>query len=430
MHYDQATMSVTPASQPALDPLLADFFEEAACLLDAFHDHLLVWESPSAGPTSDDLLPARWSEMFRAMHTLKGLAGMFGLTTVHQLAHEVEDVLQTMRQRRAIPARDVIDVLFVADDRMLQLLEALAQGHAEPCCAEVIDRLRSVLALDEVADATSTSCRAENSESHEPAARPMERSVRVLADQLDRFAQLAERMNVARASLAEVCGELQPSPAADALRDTLVQLEQLAADLQRTVADACLTTLEPVLRRLRRVVREVARQSGKSVRLRIDGGDVRIDKRLADQMAQVLVPLVQNAVDHGIETPDERARAGKPATGTVTITAQRAADRLLLHVADDGRGLDAEAITARAVEQRLIEPHQAGRLTQAEIVQLITAPGLSTARQVTTTSGRGVGMDIVRDRIEALGGRLQIDTQAGHGTKFRIELPARGYSYF
>jgi len=193
--------------------------------------------------------------------------------------------------------------------------------------------------------------------------------------------------------------------------------------LRESALDLRVVPIERLLDQFPRVVRELARTQGKKIRLAIDGGGVRIDKSMVETLYDPLLHMVRNAVDHAVETPEARAAAGKPAQANLTVRAVQRSSRVLLEIADDGRGIDTEAVRAKAVRQGLVAAEDSRRLSPGDVHAFIFAPGFSTAETVTETSGRGVGMDVVRDAVLRLGGGIAIDTRPGQGTRFTIDLP-------
>jgi two-component system chemotaxis sensor kinase CheA len=194
-------------------------------------------------------------------------------------------------------------------------------------------------------------------------------------------------------------------------------------DLQRSVMKIRMVPVEQLFRRFPRVVRDVARQCGKDIELIVKGGDTDLDKRILDAIAEPLTHLVRNAIGHGIEPGEERVRAGKRPQGTLRLNAYHQGNQVVIEVADDGHGIDAEKVRERALSQGLLTAEEAGRLTDAETLELIFRPGFSTAAEITELSGRGVGLDVVQSVLDRLKGTVQIETEAGRGTTFRLRLP-------
>ena len=201
------------------------------------------------------------------------------------------------------------------------------------------------------------------------------------------------------------------------------QLERISDGIQKSVMDTRMLPIGPLFSRFKRVIRDITRGNGKDVRLMIRGEKTELDKRMIDELGDPLIHMVRNAADHGIESPEERRRAGKPPQGTVTLDAFHRGNRIFVQVRDDGRGLDAEKLRAKAIAKGILSPQDAERLTPQQAYQLIWEPGFSTAEAVTEVSGRGMGMDIVRSKIEQLSGSIQLDSELGVGTTITIKLP-------
>ena len=234
----------------------------------------------------------------------------------------------------------------------------------------------------------------------------------------DELLSLAEELSVHARRLNE---ELAARPASDPVSRALGELGATTRELQRTVMDVRLMPLSTVTGGLARVVRDVTRGTDTEARLEIAGEDVRLDRSIIDRLGDPIVHLVRNAVDHGIEPGDEREAAGKPREGTVELRARREGSEVVVTVEDDGRGVDVDAVFERAVERDLVASD--ADLTEAETLDLLFHPGFSTTEEVTKTSGRGVGLDVVRDVAEALNGDVAVETEPGEGTTIRLTLP-------
>jgi two-component system chemotaxis sensor kinase CheA len=207
------------------------------------------------------------------------------------------------------------------------------------------------------------------------------------------------------------------------LFEAIHQLDRVSDGIQKSVMDIRMVPIGPLFTRFNRVVRDIARAGGKQIRLVIAGEKTELDKRMIDELGDPLVHLVRNSADHGIEPPDERKAAGKPGQGTVTLNAFHRGNSIVIEVHDDGKGLDTAHIRRKALDQGLVTEAEAERLTNRQIQQLIWKPGLSTADKVTDISGRGMGMDIVKTKIENLSGAVEIFSEQGQGTTITIRLP-------
>ena len=207
------------------------------------------------------------------------------------------------------------------------------------------------------------------------------------------------------------------------LFETIHQLDRVSDGIQQSVMDTRMLPIGPLFTRFNRVIRDITRSNGKSIRLAISGEKTELDKRMIDELSDPLIHMVRNSADHGIESPEVRAAAGKPRQGTVTLDAFHRGNCIIIRVSDDGAGLDAERIRRKAVQRGLIGEADAEKMTLRQVHQLIWEPGLSTAEKVTEVSGRGMGMDIVKSKIEELNGTVDLDSEPGRGTTMTIKLP-------
>ncbi|WP_239641025.1 ATP-binding protein [Natrialba taiwanensis] len=251
-------------------------------------------------------------------------------------------------------------------------------------------------------------------------------SVRVDVEQIDELLTLVEGLVTSRVRLRHEVesGQFGQSVAdAGAITDELDDLEDLTTDLQETVMDVRLVPLRTVANRLPRVVRDIARDQGKTVAFEMSGEDVELDRSILDRLRDPLIHLVRNAVDHGIESPEERDAADKPEEGTVEVSASRSRDRVVITVSDDGSGLDPERLRSEAVEEGVLSADDAAALDDESVADLVFHPGFSTTEEVTDVSGRGVGMDVVKRTIEDLDGSVSIETEPEEGTTVTMSVP-------
>ena len=251
------------------------------------------------------------------------------------------------------------------------------------------------------------------------AAQEAETSIRVSVDKVDALINLVGELVITQAMLKQVSGGLDPAHA-EQLFAGLDLLERNTRDLQEAVIGVRMLPVDAVFRRFPRLVRDLSGRLGKHVRLRTIGESTELDKGLIEKIADPLVHLVRNSIDHGLEMPDARRAAGKDETGTITLTASHQGGHIVIEVIDDGRGLNRAKILEKAQERGIVVPENP---TDSQVWDLIFAPGFSTADAVTDLSGRGVGMDVVRRNIQGLGGEVQLESTAGHGTRVLIRLP-------
>lgn len=375
---------------------------------------------------------------FRAVHTLKGSAGIFGMTALVRFSHALESVLDRVReaqqpvdaalQRLLLGAHDAMQLLCGHDadpqqlppqaeallPELLALADAVVVEDPADALADVPVVAPTVAAAPVPALAASVAM---------PAAQPAVAAraggprLRVGAAQLDALIG-----HVAEASSAvALAHDAALRHGAGSLVDAVQQVQAAIGQAREQALGLRMVPLAEVCARFPRLVREAARQVGKEVELLLDIGDAEIDRELVEAVVDPLTHLVRNAVDHGLEPAEERVRHGKPARGHVLLSARREGGQIVIGVRDDGRGLDRERIRRRAIERGLITPQQ--RLNDAETLDLICQPGFSTAQAVTELSGRGVGMDVVRRHIEALRGELRLASEPGHGTLMQLRVP-------
>jgi two-component system chemotaxis sensor kinase CheA len=241
--------------------------------------------------------------------------------------------------------------------------------------------------------------------------------VRVATETLDRFLSTVGEVILSSSQLRT--GAARPADLAAGLD----RMDRVVGELQRRALELRTTPLLRVVEPLPRMARELAQRAGKRVEVEIERAEVELDRSILDRLGDPLVHLIRNAVDHGIESPQRRAAAGKPEVGRIAIDAVRDRDSIRIEVRDDGAGIDLAAVRRRAVESGLLHPDLADDLAPEQVAALVFHPGLSTAREISEVSGRGVGMDAVRATIESLGGRVELASQPGRGTRVALFVP-------
>ena len=295
---------------------------------------------------------------------------------------------------------------------------------AQPAGAQVAEQSQpehaaNTGAIDDAALAESAS--------HGTAVVSADNILRVDAERIDSVLNLVGELILAKSMLQQTMVEFGQRFPKDSLRgkfsDVMAFQARVLSDLQRSVMKIRMVPVDQLFRRFPRTVRDVAHQCGKEVELVIQGGDTDLDKGILDTIAEPLMHILRNAVGHGIETPEERTRAGKGPHGTLRLNAYHQGNQVVIEISDDGRGIDVEKVRQRALAQRMLKPDEAARLTETETLELILRPGFSTADEITELSGRGIGLDIVQTVLARIKGTVQIDTAAGRGTTFRLRLP-------
>ena len=254
-----------------------------------------------------------------------------------------------------------------------------------------------------------------------------ENTLRVDAGRIDTVMNLVGELIIGKSMLQRTIAEFERRFAKDALRgkfsDALAFQSRILNELQKSVMKIRMVPVEQLFRRFPRILRDVAKQRNKEIALEIAGQNTDLDKSILDALAEPLAHLIRNAADHGIESASERAAAGKPVNGTVRLDAYHEGDQVVIEVSDNGRGIDREKVIRRAIERGLMSATETSRMNEAEINHLIFTPGFSTAENVTEISGRGVGLDVVKSALDNLKGSIEIETEAGKGTTFRLIVP-------
>ncbi len=451
---DEAIPAVVMAAPPELGPmydaetvgLIGEFLGEAGEGLETAYGILLAVEKE--GQDAE-----RVNALFRVFHTIKGVAGFLGLGDVASFAHTAENLLNLAREARAVLEGPNLEVMFDATSVMRRYLDAVrlaveadapftALPAAEGVLAEL--RLRIAAAAEDTAAPPPTppaACAVVVPPAPSPAlaiAAPAVTPPPTAAAEAGKAApaRLRETLKIDLErvdSLMEMIGELiivesmvVYSPEIRALsslsvRKHLTQLAKISRDLQDVAMRMRMVPVRTVFQKMQRLVRELAHKTGKRVSLVIVGEGTEMDRSMVERIEEPLVHMLRNAVDHAIETSADRVRAGKAAEATIRLSALHEGGSVVIEVADDGRGLDREAILRRARERGILRDGET--LSDADTNALIFAPGFSTANVVTEISGRGVGMDVVKRTIEDLRGRVMVSSAPGAGSTFRLVLP-------
>ncbi|ACZ19541.1 chemotaxis protein CheA [Thermanaerovibrio acidaminovorans] len=245
------------------------------------------------------------------------------------------------------------------------------------------------------------------------------RTVRVDIGRLDKLMNLVGELVIGRARIERLAQETKIK----AFDEPLSQLGRISGEIQELVTKLRMVPVSMVFDRLPRLVRDLSRQMGKEVRLVVEGRETELDRTVIDEIGDPMVHLLRNSLDHGLESPEERERNGKPREGTITVAAYQEGNGVIIEVQDDGRGIDTAKVRRKAVERGIVTAEQAQMMTDEEAIRLILLPGFSTADVVTDLSGRGVGMDAVKSKVESLGGQFQVFSKLGEGTRVVIRLP-------
>ena len=405
---------------------------------------------------------ARIASIFRVVHTLKGTGAFLGFFKLESLAHAGENLLSDLRDGRVAFEPSMGSALLELVDVLRKILRSIeaSQGEGPEDPSPLISLLKtfpagpakdlktsekkaahrrpphasspSPAAPNEKTSAKQPSTVSDHPSPEEPAAPAAnealaaspaphleETTLRIGVGLLDDLMNLTGELVLMRNQIQQFAAQRN-----DPAFNTAAQpLNHLTTKIQEAVMKARLQPLTTLWSRFPRQVRDMAQACGKKVRLETSGGDTEIDKSLLEAIRDPLTHLMRNCVDHGIESPEERMAVGKPPEGVLTLRAFHEAGTIHMDLSDDGRGIPVNKIKQKAIEQRLLTPEQADRMDPRDVLKFIFLPGFSTADRVTQWSGRGVGMDVVKNNIEKVGGRVDIQTQAGKGTTFQITIP-------
>jgi two-component system chemotaxis sensor kinase CheA len=330
---------------------------------------------------------------------------------------EIGKVISTVPDMKDIENEKIdFDItIILSTDKEAREVERKAMSVAEIATVQITPRVTKEAAAKKETSATATPGKDGKSGKDSKAIH----SVRIDIDRLDTIMNLVGELVISRGRLFEIShrrGLLE-------MNDTMTMLDRSITDLQNEVMRIRMLPVDNVFNRFPRIVRDIARKEGKEIELIIEGQDTELDRTVLDEISDPLNHMIRNAVDHGIETPEVRVAAGKPACGTIRLIARRERSNVIIEIVDDGKGIDVALVKRKAVARGLITESQAESMAQDEAVMLIFKSGLSTAEKVTEVSGRGVGMDIVRTKVENLGGLVRIETQPGKGTRTMLKLP-------
>jgi two-component system chemotaxis sensor kinase CheA len=372
--------------------------------------------------------------LFRFAHSVKGMAASMGYDFISGLAHAMEDLMDRVRKGDIAFAATTADLLMEGVDRLQEMVRDVESGvESKRDISDLMGRLRGCILTEKpdrmeptAQEARPTADAGRNDESgalEDPEIRnrraDLWQTVRVRTDILDNLINVTGELVTSKHRLMKIGEEL----ASTGLDEAVADLSKLLRELHSEVMRVRLMPFSAIAERFPGVVRQLARKSGKEVSLEIEGKEIEIDRGILEHLADPLVHLLRNAVDHGLETPEERLSAGKAGAGKISLQVRREKDQVVLTVADDGRGMDPARLIESAIERSLIMPDQRESISPQQAFMLTCIPGFSTAQQITDISGRGVGMDVVRSSIQSLGGSLSIDSAVGLGTRISVQVP-------
>ncbi|MGZ8282982.1 MAG: chemotaxis protein CheA, partial [Allosphingosinicella sp.] len=390
-----------------MDELINDFLAETRDMLQALSGAIVAWEAEPGDR-------ARLDEIFRFVHTVKGNCGFFDLPRLQQLSHAAAYVRAVVRAGKRAADAVLVSAVLAVIDRIGELVLALETGEA--LASEDDEQLIAALSGRPVAPALEP----EASSVAAPEKGKGMRSIRLSVDLLDRMMSSVSDSVLARNELARRLRDCDRDLAVEAAFE---RLSACIGEIRDAITRTRMQRIDSLLTALPRMVHDLSADLGKQVHLRVDGGDVELDREMIEMIRDPLTHIIRNAVDHGIESPEERVKAGKDPVGHLRVSARQAGNQILIEIADDGRGIDGDALVRKALSAGILGADRAERMSVAQKLNLVFAPGLSTAGEVTAISGRGVGMDVVRANIERIGGLVDIDSRRGEGVRLCIRVP-------
>jgi two-component system, chemotaxis family, sensor kinase CheA len=394
-----------------MDDLIADFVAECREMLDALGGEVVAWE---ASPNDR----ARLDSIFRFVHTVKGNCGFFEFPRLEALSHAAEDTLADVRAGRRQPDASLVTAVLAVIDRIGEMIASLDSGNGIPEGSD--DDLIQALAPNGAEPAGTVAAAASQADIAKTVPGAAPRTIRLSIELLDRMMSGVSDMVLARNELARRLRETDGDVTVDGAFE---RLSGIIAEMRDAVTRTRMQRVENLFVALPRMVRDLSSELRKQVLIDIDGGDVELDREMIEMIRDPLTHIIRNAVDHGIETPAERLKAGKREIGLLTVSARQSGNQILIDIVDDGKGIDGKKLVEKAIASGTIEAGDAARLAPRDRLALIFEAGLSTAQEVTAISGRGVGMDVVRSNIERIGGTVEVDSTVGQGTRMTLRVP-------
>lgn len=423
------------------DPdMVNDFNTNSEEIMETLDEQVLKLEQD---PTSTEII----EEIFRAAHTLKGAAGMFGFKGLERVMHRMENLFDLVRKGKLTPTSVIVDVMFEGLDVVRELLEAVKDGKPKGLkTAPIVMKLTLAAKgkYDPAESAKAESGGGDEGGGAEINAKPAgggggddrpegaskekkkeASTIRVDLQRLDALVNLIGELVIDRTRFVTIEEELRTNYPEVKLSGNISETVQLFGrhmnEIQDIIMKVRMVPIGNAFNKYPRIIRDLAKQLGKQIDLVISGESAELDKTLVEQIGDPLIHLIRNSCDHGIELPEDRKNANKPATGTIWLSAHQEGNHIVISIEDDGKGIPHEIIRRKAIEKGMIAEED--KLSKREIFNLIFEPGFSTAEKVSNISGRGVGMDVVKKQIMKLKGLLEVDSEEGQGTTITIRLP-------
>jgi two-component system chemotaxis sensor kinase CheA len=434
---DEGEIEEFSGSEFASDPdMMKDFLSNADDLMENLDTQILALEQ---NPTSKNVI----EEIFRAAHTLKGAAGMFGFKALERVMHRLENYFDLVRKGKANANPDTIDVVFQAMDVMRKLLDGVRNNRPSGVLtSQLISKLNMVCAGTYVRQAATggESAPRESSNNYstskpKPAStedgsdghgKQKENStIKVDIERLDALVNLVGELVIDRGRFVNIEEDIRVKTKEHGITAKMSETVQLFGrhmnEIQDIIMKVRMVPIGNTFNKFTRIVRDISRQLGKDIELTIIGEETELDKTLVEQLGDPLVHLIRNACDHGCETIEERRQKGKKGKASIELSARQEGNQIIISITDDGKGMDSARIRAKAIEKGIIKEDVI--LSPKECLNLIFEAGFSTVENVTNLSGRGVGMDVVKRQISKLKGNIDIQSAVGKGSTITINLP-------
>lgn len=413
-----------------MQEIIESFVIETEEILEVLDQDLIELEK---NPEDHDLI----NKIFRSAHTIKGTSSFVEFDQMTKLTHHLEDVLNKLRHQEMEVNSLVMDVLLDGADFIKELLDRFKSNNKEPLeLDEIIQTLKDMFAgkitegttaekKQVVAEEKSEKTKESGRKSSTPKFK--DQTIRVDVNRLDSLMNLIGELVASRNRLSQLSIELSLENEGNEhltnLGVTASQIDFVTSELQSAVMKTRMLPVGKVFNKFPRLIRDLAREFGKDIELKISGEDTELDKSVIEEIGDPMVHLIRNSADHGVETPEKRIAKGKSGKGIVRLEARHEGNHIVIIIEDDGAGIAVEKIKAKALEKNVINEDEARLLSEKEAFNLIFAPGFSTAEKVTNISGRGVGMDVVKTNIGKLNGIIDVESVEGEGTRFTIKLP-------
>jgi two-component system chemotaxis sensor kinase CheA len=386
------------------------------------------------------------NEMFRAVHSIKGGTGIYLaallpqnagysiLKAFSEVVHTFENMLALIRDREFQFEKKVIDLSYEVIDYFKLALNAVASDTDDNLMiTEILRKINAGIAGLQSVSGSENEARPQLAvaESGKTPGSQLKnnltQSIRVSQEKLDQMMNMISELLIAKNAFMHLSSKLNVEydlpELSKEVKEVGFNINRISDELQNAIMSVRMVEIKTIFQKMPRVVRDIAKSTGKKMELIMEGEDTEIDKTIIEQIGDPLVHLIRNAADHGIEPSKERLAKGKSETGKIVLRAYNQNKHVYIEIEDDGKGIDAEALKKKAVERGFITETEAAKLSRNQLVNLIFLPGFSTAKQITEVSGRGVGMDIVKSNIEKIKGQVTIESVVDHGTKMRIQLP-------